>query len=141
MGIVYQKNRQTGITYAYQNEPYWDKEKQQSRAKRKLLGKVDPDTGEIVPTRPYRKQDTETAYTPSKRGPVPITKVRRSFYGACYLLDQIGEITGVKEDLKHCFPESYRQILSVAYYLILEEYKPPQPLFPLTAPAYPSLWG
>jgi hypothetical protein len=52
---------------------------------------------------------------------VPITKVRRSFYGACYLLDQIGEITGVKEDLKHCFPESYRQILSVAYYLILEE--------------------
>ncbi len=53
---------------------------------------------------------------------MPITEVRRSFYGACYLLDQIGENTGVKEDLKFCFPESYRQILSVAYYLILEEY-------------------
>jgi hypothetical protein len=33
VGIVYQKNKKTGITYVYQNEPYWDKEKQQSRAK------------------------------------------------------------------------------------------------------------
>jgi len=121
MGIVYQKNKQTGITYAYRNEPYWDKEKQQSRAKRTLIGKVDPDTGEIIATRAYRKKGTKTSETPSKRGPVPITKVRRRFYGACYLLDQIGEIIGVKEDLKFCFPESYRQILSIAYYLILEE--------------------
>lgn len=121
MGIVYQKNKRTGITYAYRNEPYWDKEKQQSRAKRTLIGKLDPDTGELIPTRSYRKRDTSTDDRPVKRGPVPITKVRRSFYGACHLLDQIGEITGVEEDLKHCFPESYRKILSVAYYLILEE--------------------
>ena len=121
MGIVYQKNKQTGITYAYQNESYWDKKKQQSRAKRTLIGKLDPETGEIVPTRAYRKKDTETADMPAKRGPVPITKIRRSFYGACCLLDQIGKITGIREDLKHCFPESYRQILSIAYYLILEE--------------------
>ncbi|MEA3507883.1 MAG: IS1634 family transposase [Synergistota bacterium] len=121
MGIVYQKNKKTGITYAYQNESYWDKEKQQSRAKRTLIGKLDTDTGEIVSTRAYRKKDTETADMSPKRGPAPITKVRRSFYGACNLLDQIGEITGIREDLKHCFPERYRQILSIAYYLILEE--------------------
>ena len=34
MAIVYQKNKKTEITYVYQNEPYWDKEKRQSRAKR-----------------------------------------------------------------------------------------------------------
>jgi hypothetical protein len=56
MGIIYQKNKQTGITYAYENEAYWDKDKQQSRARRKLIGKLDPETGEIVPTRAYKKQ-------------------------------------------------------------------------------------
>jgi hypothetical protein len=30
------------------NEAYWDKKKQQSIAKRTLIGKLDPDTGEIV---------------------------------------------------------------------------------------------
>jgi len=53
MGIIYQTNKITGITYAYNNEAYWDKGKQQSRANRKLIGKVDINTGEIVPTRPY----------------------------------------------------------------------------------------
>ncbi|NLH19644.1 MAG: transposase, partial [Thermotogaceae bacterium] len=56
MGIVYQKNKQTGITYAYENEAYWDKEKKQSRARRKLIGKVDPATGEIIATKPYKKR-------------------------------------------------------------------------------------
>ena len=121
MAIVYQKNKKTKITYVYQNEPYWDKEKQQSRAKRTLIGKLDPETGEIIPTRAYKKKDEKTADMPLKRGPVPITKIQRSFFGASYLLDQIGTITGVKEDLKFCFPENYKQMLSVAYYLILEE--------------------
>lgn len=26
--IIYQTNKKPGITYAYNNEPYWDKEKQ-----------------------------------------------------------------------------------------------------------------
>lgn len=121
MAIVYQQNKKTGITYVYQNEPYWDKEKRQSRAKRTLIGKLDPETGEIIPTRTYKKKDKMTTDTPLKRGPVPITKIQRSFFGASYLLDQIGAMTGVKEDLKVCFPEIYKQILSVAYYLILEE--------------------
>lgn len=56
LGIIYQKNKKTGITYAYRNEAYWDKEKKQSRAKRTLIGKVDPVTGDIVPTRAYRKK-------------------------------------------------------------------------------------
>jgi hypothetical protein len=116
MGIVYQKNKKTGITYVYKNEAYWDKEKQQSRAKRTLIGKLDPNTGEIVPTRSYRKDSIL-----KKPGSVSITKIRRDFYGACYLLDQVGKITEVEADLKACFPDRYRMILSIAYYLILEE--------------------
>ncbi|MEA3422595.1 MAG: hypothetical protein U9Q80_02150 [Bacillota bacterium] len=48
---VYQTNKKTGITYAYESVSYWDKEKRQSRAKRKCIGKVDPITKEIIPTR------------------------------------------------------------------------------------------
>jgi transposase len=120
MGIIYQTNKKTGITYAYSNEAYWDKEKQQSRAKRTLLGKVDPTTGEIVPTRPYKKKKGNSV-VPAKRGPVPITKIQRSFYGASYLFDQIGKNSGVESDLKVCFPDTYKQLLSIVYYLILEE--------------------
>ena len=46
--IVYQKNKKTGITYAYESVSYWDKDKQQPRCKRKYLGKVDPVSGEII---------------------------------------------------------------------------------------------
>lgn len=50
MGIIYQKDKRTGITYAYESKAVWDKEKKQSRAQRRLIGKVDPDSGEIIPT-------------------------------------------------------------------------------------------
>lgn len=113
-------SKQTGITYAYENKAYWDKEKQQSRAKRTLIGKVDSKTGKIVPTRPYKKTGkTNTMH--AEPGPMPITEYKRSFYGATYLFDQIGQITGITNDLKSCFPDSYNQILSIAYYLILAE--------------------
>ncbi len=124
MGIVYQKNKKTGITYVYRNEAYWDKEKQQSRAKRTLIGKLDPETGEIVPTRSYKKRGQQEKPTPQKPGPVPVTRVRRQFHGASYLLDRVGQITGVAADLKACFPKVYKQILSIAYYLVLEENNP-----------------
>lgn len=56
MAIVTQTDRRTGITYAYETQYYWDKEKQQSRAKRKCVGKVDPATGNIIPTRGRAKK-------------------------------------------------------------------------------------
>jgi transposase len=102
---------------------YWDKEKQQSRSKRTLIGRVDDKTGEILPTDGRgRKKKTESAS--AKRGPVPVEKTARFFYGATYLLDVIGEKLGITQDLKACFPETYRQILSTAYYLVLEDHNP-----------------
>ncbi len=50
MAIIYQHDRRSGITYAYESISKWDKEKKMSRAKRTLIGRVDPNTGEIVPT-------------------------------------------------------------------------------------------
>jgi hypothetical protein len=50
MAIIYQHDKRSNITYAYESHSYWDKEKKMSRAKRNLIGRVDPNTGEIVPT-------------------------------------------------------------------------------------------
>lgn len=50
MGIVYQTDKRSGITYAYENQSFWDKELKRSRSKRTLIGRVDKVTGEIIPT-------------------------------------------------------------------------------------------
>lgn len=48
--LIKKINKQTGVTYVYESESYWDKEKKQPRSRRKLIGKIDVETGEIVPT-------------------------------------------------------------------------------------------
>lgn len=125
MAVIYQTDKRSGITYAYEAEYFWDKEKKQSRSKRRLIGRVDQETGEIMPTdgRMKRSAEIDTELM-RKRGPVPTTQSSRSFYGATYLLDAIGEMLGITRDLKACFPDSYKQLLSIAYYLILEDSNP-----------------
>lgn len=46
--IVFQTDKKTGNKYAYESFSYWDKEKKQPRSKRRYIGRVDPDTGEII---------------------------------------------------------------------------------------------
>ena len=123
MAIVYQMDKRSGITYAYRSVSYWDKEKKQSRAKRTLIGRVDSVTGEIVPTDGRNRKNREGA-VPVTRDRPATAQVHRSFYGATYLLDAIGENLGITHDLQQCFPETYQQILSIAYYLILEDSTP-----------------
>lgn len=74
MGIIYQKDKRTGITYAYESKAVWDKEKKQSRAQRRLIGKVDPDSGEIIPT-DGRGRKRSPGYDPSTddQEPMPAT--------------------------------------------------------------------
>ena len=50
MAIIKQHDKRSGITYVYESTSYWDKEKGMSRAKRKLIGRLNPETGEVVPT-------------------------------------------------------------------------------------------
>ena len=119
MAIVFQKDKRSGITYAYESKSYWDKEKKQSRSKRTLIGRVDAETGDIVPTdgrvrkKREKEQETDERILPD-----------RYFFGATYLLDQIGKQLGLIDDLKTCFPYQYTQILSIAYFMILEDHSP-----------------
>lgn len=125
MSTVKQLDKRSGITYVYESISYWDKEKKQPRSKRTLIGRLDPKTGNVVPTdgRGKKRTQKESDLTVHK-GSAPVTKTERLFCGATYLLDQIGEKTGVTADLKECFPKHYRQIQSLAYYLVLEDQNP-----------------
>jgi hypothetical protein len=98
MGIIYQKDKRVGITYAYENEPYRDKDKQQPRSRRKLIGRVDEATGKIVPTRERK---------PAQKDPTS----KRAYAGATHLFDEIIKEIGVGRDLKTCFPLYNAQIL------------------------------
>lgn len=56
MSISRSFNKNTGVTYVYDvYENYWDKEKKKYVQKRRLIGKIDPETGQIVPTRSRKK--------------------------------------------------------------------------------------
>ena len=50
MAIIKQYHKDTDTTYVYESTSYWDPAKKQSRSKRRVIGKVDPVTGDIVPT-------------------------------------------------------------------------------------------
>lgn len=119
MSLVYLKNKKNGVTYVYESVGYWDKEKKQARNNRKCIGKLDPVTGDFVPSKKY--SETMKELIAKKPGPVPTERAERRFYGTTYLFDTIGTKLGITEDLKRCFPDTYKQILSVAYYLVMED--------------------
>lgn len=50
MAITKSTDKRTGITYVYSSESYWDKELKAPRNHKKLIGKIDKETGEIIPT-------------------------------------------------------------------------------------------
>ena len=127
MSLIKHLDKRSGATYVYESISYWDKEKKQARSHRTLIGRLDTNTGKIIPTDGRGKRRGQAATSRpgiTKQGPVPIIHTERFFYGATYLLNQIGDITGLTADLKQCFPKTYKQIQSIAYYLILEDENP-----------------
>ena len=85
MSIIYQKDKRSGITYAYESKSYWDKEKKVSRSKRTLIGRVDRETGEIVATdgrckkhSPYQKvEKTRRDEIMDRIRPMGISELRK----------------------------------------------------------------
>lgn len=110
--------------YAYIDKPFWNAAKHQADHKRVYIGKYDGKT--FTPNKNYSRLDEEYRLDKAakKTGPVPAEACLRQFYGATYLLDAISEKTGIAADLGKCFGSAAREILSIAYYLVLEEGQP-----------------
>ena len=60
MAIVKVHNKSRNVTYVYESVSYWDKDLKQPRSHRKLIGRIDPATGNVVPTGRQKKADNAT---------------------------------------------------------------------------------
>lgn len=114
--------RINGVEYVYEYDSTWNSDKKCGTHKRNYIGKMVNDV--FMPNKKYRLQQELEVEKKKSPGPVATTQCRRSFYGATYLLDAIGEKLGIIDDLKECFPDTYQQVLSIAYYLIMEDRNP-----------------
>jgi len=111
-----------GTSYVYEDYHYWDSSKQQTRHKRKYIGKID-ETGKFIPNKVYTTSMELESLQTKKQGR-KISLEGRTYYGATYLLYSIAEQTGIREDLEESFPDSYLKILSLANYLVMESDSP-----------------
>jgi transposase len=99
-----------GAAYLYAVESYWDKEKRQARNRQVCLGRINEETGEIIPS--DRKQRTE------KRAAVaPDVVASTKVYGPYLLLMKLAKDTGLAAALKKSFPDTHEEILSLAFFV------------------------
>ena len=102
-------NKKTGITYVYESVSYWDKGKKQSRNKQTCIGKLDPITGEFIPSKRLAPEQAAVRD--------PAVTASAEIVGPSIVLDAITEQLGLEKLLRSCFPQECSQIQAMAYYL------------------------
>ena len=104
MAIVKQYHKDSDTTYVYESTSYWDAEKGQSRSKRKVIGKVDPVTGEVVPTggrgRKKKSPDTSPDGVAAKSLAEDIETMRRQQIEISTLNEKIASLEAENKRLK-----------------------------------------
>lgn len=102
-------NKKTGTTYVYESISFRDKERKQPRNKRTCIGKLDPISGELIPSKRLKPEQAAARD--------PAVTASAEVVGPSIILDVITETLGLSKLLKSCFPNEHRQILVMAYYL------------------------
>jgi len=102
-------NKKTGITYVYESISFWDKQKRQSRNKQVCVGKLDPISGEFIPSKRLKPEQAAVRD--------PTVTAFAEVIGPSIVLDNITKQLGLERLLRTCFPEQYQQIITMAYYL------------------------
>ena len=114
--IIRIKNKKTGVFYLYQNQHYWDSEKQQTRNIRRCIGKLDRDTQEPIYNHRYK---TEQKIQQSLNGE------RVAFIqpiGRVLLLEKIFVQSKLSLHLKKVFTEDeVAKIKDLVLYLVSED--------------------
>jgi len=113
-------NKKTGVIYVYEYTPYWDKKKKQGRNTQICIGKLDPVTGKLIPSKrlaPEQVAARNAAITASAQ-----------IIGPSLILDAVTERLGLDKLLKSCFPQTYQQIMTMAYYYLVAHGGPFEPL-------------
>lgn len=97
----------SGTIYVYEATSYWDKEKKKSCQTRKIIGKRDRITGELIYNKPKEVIDENDK---------PFAKT----FGNYYFFDEIAKEIGLSQILKTVFPTTYNEILNLAFYELSE---------------------
>ena len=79
-------NKKRNITYVYESQSKWDSEKKQSKSTRKLIGKIDPKTGEIIQTGPRGRKKSQKSCR--KKNGEAATPEKKPNYKSLYLKSQ-----------------------------------------------------
>ena len=101
MSYVVEQRIGKGV-YLYEVEAYWDKEKGQSRQRRRYLGVKDPETG--LPKTP-------------RKGVTPKAVLN---FGELWLLRKLADRIGLRQTLEKAFDDEASKILDLACYDALE---------------------
>lgn len=106
---TYHHNKTTGVTYVYEAVSTWDKDKKQPINKQVCIGKLNPITGELIPSK--RNRDAAAASS-------QIITATSLIAGPTLFLDTITKQLKLDHLLKKCFPENYDEIKSVVYFIV-----------------------
>lgn len=105
--LVHHRKKDTGVTYVYKIvEEYWDKDRKQMRNKQICLGKLDPLTGELIPSKRLDKT------------PPPVPTASTIVIGPTMVLSKVARDIGLEATLKQAFPTAWEQILTLSYFLV-----------------------
>lgn len=105
------KRRMGDKIYLYYATAVYRNEKGQPTCDRVSIGRYDEATGMLIPNRNY--------YEIYLKQPQPMQGAIRD-HGVYYAFSEIIKKYGIEKDLKKYFPEQYKQILTVAQYMISE---------------------
>ena len=109
-------------TYLYESESYRNEEGK-VRNRRKCVGKVDPVTGQHIYKPEYIKEKklhmtTEAAANTEVYSVMDVKHSVVKEYGVFYLLDEISKKIGLTDILIETMPSLYKDILSLAFYIV-----------------------
>lgn len=96
--IVKHYDKKTGKTRVYESTPHYDPVTKQSRPKRKYLGTLDPETGELIPSSGRRgRRPSSQNVTTTEDGIVSakITDLQRT------IIDKEKEIVSLQSEVKN----------------------------------------
>lgn len=109
-------------TYLYESESYRD-ENGKVRSNRRIIGKVDPITGEHI----YKPEYIEekglhiTKDNAAETAVYSVSDVKKSSvkeFGVFYLLNEICNATGLTKVVMDTFPDVFEEILNMAFFIV-----------------------
>lgn len=107
-----------GTEYVYENVPVWDEDGKRTTYRRRYIGKMVE--GQFVPNATYRLEQSlaEAQTVPADDAFGSTVKARAC--GATEFIELLARRLGADADLEECFPESWKTLLSLAYYMAIE---------------------